>query len=82
VLQLSLYSGCPILFDTIQTVPHFTEARIHHLCTEALTLTEQADIERVMTELRSAIEEHVRLARESLTAQAATLSMLDSEQSV
>jgi hypothetical protein len=58
------------------------EAKIQRLCAEALTLTEQADIERVMTELRSAIEEHVRLARESLTAQAATLSKRDSEQSV
>jgi hypothetical protein len=65
------------LFDTIQTVPAHTEARIHQLCTEALSAQTPADVDRIVPELRSALEEHIRLARNSLQAQASTLSVLE-----
>jgi hypothetical protein len=59
-------------------VPHFTETRIRKLCGEAVAVKDD-DVERVVNELRSALEEHIRLAKESLSAQAAAISMLDSE---
>lgn len=57
------------LADTIRIVPAHTEARIHQLCTEAIAAKTQADIERILPELRLALEEHVRLARTSLEGQ-------------
>ena len=60
-------------------MPHFTETRIRKLCSEAIAVKDDADVERVVNELRSALEEHIRLAKESLSAQAAAISMLDSE---
>ena len=60
-------------------MPHFTETRIRKLCGEAIAVKDDADVERVVNELRSALEEHIRLAKESLSAQAAAISMLDSE---
>jgi hypothetical protein len=59
-------------------VPRFTEARIQKLCADALAVTNEYDIERVMTQLRSALEEHVRLAHESLDPHATSLSLFDS----
>ena len=58
-------------------VPAHTEARIQQLCTEALAANELADVDRILPELRSALEEHVRLAKESLEAQVATITSLD-----
>jgi hypothetical protein len=59
-------------------MPHYTEAKIQRLCTEAISAKSEEDIERIVKELRSALEEHVRLAKESLKAQAASLALLDS----
>jgi hypothetical protein len=58
-------------------VPAHTEARIQELCTEVLAAKTQADVDRVLPELRSALEEHVRLAKESLGTQIATITSLD-----
>ena len=54
---------------------------IQNLCSEALTVTSQHDIERVIGKLRAALEEHIRAAKESLIEQAATISALESEKS-
>jgi len=48
-----------------------TETRIHVLCAEAIAAKDEADIERIVAELRKAINEHIELARNSLGAQAA-----------
>lgn len=58
-------------------MPAHTEARIDLLCTEALSARTQAEVDRIVPELRSALEEHIRLARNSLQAQASTLSVLE-----
>ena len=60
-------------------MPAHTEARIHQLCTEALAAKTQSDVERVIPELRSALEEHIRLAKESLKAQVDNFAILDAQ---
>jgi hypothetical protein len=57
-------------------VPFHTEARIRDLCTEALGAKTKADIERVVTELRIALEEHIHLAKESLEVQVGNFPLL------
>lgn len=57
--------------------PH-TEARIHQLCKEALAACTTEDLDHIILELRSALEEHIRLAKDSLGAQARALSVLES----
>ena len=47
-------------------MPLHTEARIQELCKEALAAKTAAELERVLPELRAALEEHTRLAKESL----------------
>jgi F0F1-type ATP synthase membrane subunit b/b' len=59
-------------------MPSFIEARVQHLCTEAIAAQSEEEIDRITKELRSALEEHVRLAKESLEAQAASIALLDS----
>jgi F0F1-type ATP synthase membrane subunit b/b' len=66
------------MFDIVQNVPRFTEAKIQQLCTEAITVRTSEDVERVIGELREALELHIRLARESLEAQVSALTVLDS----
>ncbi len=51
-------------------VPAHTEARIKRLMIQALAASSEADIDRIVPELRAALEEHIRLAKESLVAQA------------
>jgi hypothetical protein len=58
-------------------VPAYTEARIQQLCTEALAVKNQADVDRVIPELRAALEEHISLAKNSLGAQASTIAALN-----
>jgi hypothetical protein len=60
-------------------MPRFTEGRIQQLCTEALAVRTSEEVERVVHELRSALEEHIRLAKDSLENQAATLSTLSAK---
>jgi hypothetical protein len=55
-----------------------SEARIQQLCTEALASQIQADVDRrIIPELRAALEEHIRSAKESLALQASTIALLD-----
>ena len=58
-------------------MPAHTEARIHQLCTEAITAKTQSDVERIVPEPRAAIEEHVRLAKETFAGQITSITALD-----
>jgi len=58
-------------------VPAYTEVRIQQLCTEVLAAKTQADVERIIPELRAALEEHIRLAKHSLQLQASTIALLN-----
>ena len=58
-------------------MPAHTEARIQQLCTEALAAKTEGDIERILPKLRSALEEHIRLAKDSLETQVSTITALD-----
>jgi hypothetical protein len=58
-------------------MPAHTEARIQQLCTEVLTVKSQTDVDRVIPELRAALEEHISLAKDSLAVHASTLAILD-----
>ena len=64
-----LYRPDSLRFDTLPNVPAHTEARIRNLITEALTAKSDSEVERIIPELRSALPEHIRLAKESLEAQ-------------
>ena len=65
------------LYHTQVVMPAYTEGRIRQLCLKALAAEKPADIERVLTELRAALTEHIRLAKDSLDAQIRTMSFLD-----
>ena len=58
-------------------MPAHTEARIHQLCTESLAAKTQSDVERILPELRTALEEHIRLAKDSLGAQVSAITALE-----
>jgi hypothetical protein len=58
------------------SVSKFTEDKIEKLCSEAISVKNEGDVERVVPELRSALEEHIRLAKESLTDQAQVISTI------
>ena len=60
-------------------MPQFSEALIQRLCSEALSVTSEEDVERVLGKLRTALEEHIRLAKESLAAQVTAISALESD---
>jgi hypothetical protein len=62
-------------------VPAHTDAKIHQLCTEALAAKTDADVERIIPELRAALHEHVRLAKASLEGQVSVIVTLDTSQS-
>jgi hypothetical protein len=51
-------------------MPLHTEARIQGLCSEAIAAEDESDVERIVSELRGAITEHIRCARASLVVQA------------
>jgi hypothetical protein len=57
-------------------VRRYTEVRIRNLCTEAIAAKTPDDIERIVTELRAALEEHVRLAKDSLEGQLNNFALL------
>jgi hypothetical protein len=59
-------------------VPQYTEARIQQLCTQAIAVRDPEDVRSVILELQSALELHIRLAKESLETQASTISALNS----
>ena len=57
-------------------VPAHTEAKIQQLCSEAIAAKTEADVERIIPELRAALQEHVRLAKASLEGQATAIAVL------
>jgi hypothetical protein len=59
-------------------MPRSTEVRIQQLCQEALAAKTSAELERVIPELRAALEEHTRLAKESLSGQRNRIAARDS----
>jgi hypothetical protein len=58
-------------------VPRYTEGRIRDLCTKALAAKTPDDVERIVTELRSALEEHILLAKDSLEEQVNNFALLN-----
>lgn len=58
-------------------VPVDTAMRVQQLCREVVAAKTSADTERIMPELRAALEEHIRLAKDSLGAQASAIAVLD-----
>jgi hypothetical protein len=73
IISSLLYRPGLIWFDTLPTVPLHTEVRIQKLIAEALAATSDSEVERILPDLRSALQEHIRLAKESLEAQVITL---------
>ena len=63
--------------DNLHTVPAYTEARIKSLCAEALAAKSAADVDRIVAELRVALEEHALLAKALLEGQFSNLAFLD-----
>jgi hypothetical protein len=59
-------------------MPRFTDDRIRWLCSQSIACKTQEEIEQVITELRQALQEHIRLARENLTIQATTVRLITS----
>jgi len=57
-----------------------TESRILELVTQALAAEAEDDIDRVLPELRAALHEHIKLAKESLGAQVTALRKRPPEQ--
>jgi len=60
-------------------VPRHTEIRIDELCAKAKTAKTEREARRVAKQLRSALAEHIGLARESLEAQVSALSTLEAK---
>jgi hypothetical protein len=58
-------------------VPQHTDERVRQLCREVLAATTEAEVERILLKLRAALEEHIRLAKDSLELQASTIALLD-----
>jgi len=58
-------------------VPPQTEARIVQLCRDVLSAETEAEVERIIRELREALQEHLRLAKASLKKQALAIAALD-----
>jgi hypothetical protein len=54
-----------------------SEARIRELCSAAVEAKSEADVERVLAELRAALEEHIQQAKHSLEEQAENIPFLD-----
>ena len=59
-------------------MPSSTESRIEELCAEAVRVTNHSDMERVVGELRAALDEHIRQAKVSLESQASASFSLQS----
>lgn len=54
-----------------------TESRVQELCHKLLSLKTDPELESTLTELRTALREHIRLARNSLEEQTTTLFLLE-----
>ena len=58
-------------------MPAYTEAHIKSLCAEALAAKSAADVDRIVAELRVALEERALLAKALLEGQFSNLAFLD-----
>ena len=54
-----------------------TEARIQQLCTQVLSVKAPSEVDRIIPELRAALEEHISMAKDSLGLQASTIAVLN-----
>jgi hypothetical protein len=61
-------------------VPRFTEDPIRQLfrqlCSQAVAADTEDKIDKIAEQLRFALEEHIRLARESLNVRATTIPLI------
>jgi hypothetical protein len=53
------------------------EVRVQKLCTEVLAAKTKSDVERIIPELRAALEDHIRLAKDSLGEQATRIALFE-----
>jgi hypothetical protein len=53
-----------------------TEARILALCREAIAAKDESDVERIIGNLRAALAEHIREAKDALEVQAAVIAAI------
>ena len=60
-------------------MPRFLEDDIRQLCERAIHAENPDDAERLTVELRSAMQEYMRLAKQSLVDRGRTISLLDSK---
>jgi hypothetical protein len=58
---------------------HHTEARIQQLSRKAVAERTPNEVERILPELREALQEYIRLAKQSIGSQASTVATLDSK---
>jgi len=58
-------------------VPPETDLRLQRLCKEILAATTKEEVQRIVPELRAALEEHIRLAKDSLELQSKAIALLD-----
>jgi F0F1-type ATP synthase membrane subunit b/b' len=54
-----------------------SESKIQQLCTAILAASTEPDVQRMIPQLREALQEHVRLAKASLQDQAVAIAVLD-----
>jgi hypothetical protein len=55
----------------------YTEARLRQICTNLLAGQADREVDQILPELRLTLEEHIRVAKESLESQAKIISALD-----
>jgi len=60
-------------------LPRHTESKIDELCAKAKAAKTEREAKRLVVELRSALSEHIGLARQSLEAQVSALSTLEAK---
>ena len=58
-------------------MPRYTESRIQQLCQEAVEAKTPQELDRVIPDLRAALEEHTRLAKASLKLQSRSIAARD-----
>ena len=58
-------------------MPRETDLLVQRLCKEILAVNTRAEVERIVPLLRTALGEHIRLAKDSLELQAKAIALLD-----
>lgn len=66
-------------FDSVGNMSVHTEDRIRQACSKAVAAKTDDEAERVLPELRSALRDHIRLAKVRLEEQASAVVFLDSK---